>query len=32
LDRARPLIEQSFQIGDAPPEPRPIVRRVIAGS
>jgi pyrimidine-nucleoside phosphorylase len=32
LDRARPLIEQSFQIGDAPPEPRSIVRRVIAGS
>jgi len=32
LDRARPLIDESFQIGDAPPEPRPIVRRVIAGS
>jgi len=30
LDRARPLIDQSFQISDAPPERRPIVRRVIA--
>jgi len=29
LDRALPLIEQSFQIGDAPPEPTPIVRQVI---
>jgi pyrimidine-nucleoside phosphorylase len=29
LDRALPLIEQSIQTGDAPPEPRPIVRQVI---
>jgi thymidine phosphorylase len=29
LNRALPLIAQSFQTGDAPPEPRPIVRRVI---
>jgi pyrimidine-nucleoside phosphorylase/thymidine phosphorylase len=31
LDRAGPLIEQSFRLGDAPPVPRSIVRRVIAG-
>jgi len=29
LDRARPLIEQGFQIGDLPREPGPIVRKVI---
>jgi len=29
LDRAHPLIEQSFQIEDAPPEVRPILRKVI---
>jgi pyrimidine-nucleoside phosphorylase/thymidine phosphorylase len=29
LERALTLIEQSFQIGDSPPEPRPIVRHVI---
>jgi pyrimidine-nucleoside phosphorylase len=29
LERARPLIEQSFQIADVPPDPRPIVRQVI---
>jgi pyrimidine-nucleoside phosphorylase len=29
LDRVRPLIEQSFEIGDAPPEPRLIVRQII---
>jgi pyrimidine-nucleoside phosphorylase len=30
LDRALPLIEQSFHTGDAPPEPKLTVRRVIA--
>jgi pyrimidine-nucleoside phosphorylase/thymidine phosphorylase len=29
LDRALPLIEQSFEIGDVPPEPGRIVRQVI---
>jgi len=29
LDRARPLIEHCFQIGDAPPDTRPLVRQVI---
>jgi thymidine phosphorylase len=29
LDRALPLIEQSFQIGDAPPDAKPILRKVI---
>jgi len=29
LDRALPLIEQGFLIGDAPPDPRPIVRQAI---
>ena len=32
LDRALPLIEQSFEIGDAPREPCPIVRQVITVS
>jgi thymidine phosphorylase len=29
LDRALPLIEQGFHTGDAPPEVRPILRKVI---
>ena len=32
LDRARPLIAQSFHTGDAPPEPRSILRGVMAVS
>jgi pyrimidine-nucleoside phosphorylase len=29
LDRALPLLEQSFQVADAPPEPRRIIRQII---
>jgi len=29
LDRARQMIEESFQVGDAPPQQEPLVRRII---
>ena len=33
LDRVRRMLEQSFQVGDAPPpESKPLVRQVVVGS